>query len=215
MENLNIGDKDYPKRLSKIYNPPKKLYVLGNEEILNNFAIGIVGTRNASQYGKEITKSLAYGLAKRGIVIVSGMARGIDTSAHIGAILAKGKTIAVLGGGFNHIYPKENIGLFNKIIDSGGAVVTEYAEEILPIATNFPKRNRIISGLSQGIVVTEAGENSGSLITADLALNEGRDVFAVPGNVLSKTSKGTNNLIKQGAKLVENIFDILEEYKAI
>ncbi len=180
MKIIKINDKDYPKRLLNIYDPPKKLYVLGDEKILNDFCIGIVGTRNSTLYGEKITKSLAYGLAKQGIAIISGMAIGIDASAHIGAMLANGKTIAVLGGGFDNIYPKENIGLFNKIIDSGGAVVTEYAEEVLPIATNFPKRNRIISGLSNGIVVTEAGENSGSLITADLALNEGRDVFAVP-----------------------------------
>lgn len=126
--------------------------------------------------------------------------------------MAKGKTIAVLGSGFSHIYPEENIKLFYDIVKNGGAIVTEYESDIYPLAKNFPERNRIISGLSDGIVVVEARERSGSLITADIALNEGKEVFAVPGNINKKTSKGTNELIKQGAKLVDNVFDILEEY---
>ena len=135
--------------------------------------------------------------------------------AHMGALYAKGKTIAVLGSGFKHIYPKENERLFWDIIKNNGAVITEYEIDEKPLAKNFPRRNRIISGLSQGIVVTEAPKRSGSLITADIALEQGREVFAVPGNALSVNSKGTNELIKQGAKLTENVFDILEEYKKI
>ena len=212
MEVIKIGDRNYPKKLLNIYDPPKEIYVLGNSKILNDFCLGIVGTRKASEYGIKVTNAISYSLAKYGAVIVSGMANGIDTSAHKGAILAKGKTIAVLGGGFKHIYPKENEQLFLDIIKSGGAVITEYAEDIKPEKENFPKRNRIISGLSSGIIVTEAPEKSGSLITADLALEQGKDVFAIPGSIFSKNSKGTNELIKQGAKLTENIFDILEEF---
>lgn len=189
MKILEIGDKLYPKKLLDIYNPPKKLYIMGNLEILSDFGIGIVGTRDASEYGKNITKSLAYGLAKKGINVISGMAKGIDTAAHRGALLAKGKTIAVLGGGFNNIYPKENIELFKNILDRGGAVITEYEENVQAIPENFPKRNRIISGLSSGIVVTEAKERSGSLITADLALEQGKEVFAVPRKYTFKKIK--------------------------
>ncbi len=189
MKILEIGDKLYPKKLLDIYNPPKKLYIMGNLEILSDFGIGIVGTRDATEYGKNITKSLAYGLAKKGINVISGMATGIDTAAHRGALLAKGKTIAVLGGGFNHVYPKENMELFKNILDGGGAVVTEYEENMQAIAKNFPKRNRIISGLSSGIVVTEAKERSGSLITADLALEQGKEVFAVPRRCTLKKFK--------------------------
>lgn len=180
MKIIKIGDKDYPRKLLKIYDPPKKLYIIGNEKILNNFSIGIVGSRDCSEYGMQITKSLAYNLSKFSVNIVSGMAKGIDTSAHIGAIMGKGNTVAVLGSGFKHIYPKENMKLFYKIIESGGAVVTEYDENVKPLPKNFPERNRIINGLCNGIVVTEAGKRSGSLITAELALNEGREVFAVP-----------------------------------
>ena len=149
---------------------------------------------------------------KYGINIVSGMARGIDAASHTGCIMAKGKTIAVLGSGFNNIYPKENTKLFKEIIETGGAVITEYSEDTPPDAKNFPERNRIISGLSFGVIVVEAAKRSGSLITADLALEQGKDVFAVPGNISSGLSQGTNELIKDGAKLVTNIYDILEEY---
>ena len=196
----------------EIYNPPQKIYVAGNYKILNDFSISVIGTRSASKYGKEMSKALSFGLAKKGINVVSGMARGIDTQAHIGALVAKGKTIAVLGSGFKYIYPKENERLFQSIVNLGGAVLTEYEEEIKPFPENFPKRNRIISGISKGVVIVEAPEKSGSLITADIALEQGREVFAVPGNINSKMSKGTNMLIKEGAKLTENIYDILEEF---
>lgn len=180
MKIIKITDKDYPKLLKKIYDPPKQLYVMGDEKILNGFGIGIVGSRNASIYGKKITNSLSYGLAKKGINIISGMAIGIDGEAHKGALLAKGTTIAVLGSGFDNIYPKENEKLLYEIINSGGAVVTEYEKSVKPLPKNFPKRNRIISGLSRGILVTEATERSGSLITVDLALEQGKEIFAVP-----------------------------------
>ncbi len=212
MKIIKKEDKTYPKLLLNTFNPPEKLYVLGNEKILQEFSIAIVGSRKCTKYGEEMAKALAYNLSKHGVNVVSGMARGIDKYAHIGTIMGKGKTIAVLGGGFNHIYPKENEKLLKEIIESGGAIVTEYEENTLPIAENFPKRNRIISGLSQGVVVVEAARRSGSLITAEIALEEGKEVFAVPGNANSKTSKGTNALIKDGAKMVENVKDILQEY---
>jgi len=154
-----------------ILNPPKKLYVMGDETILKGFGISIVGSRKASKYGQDIAKSLAYGLSKKGSNIISGMALGIDTAAHRGALIAKGKTIAVLGSGFNNIYPKENTKLFWEIINSGGAVVSEYEPNM---------SHRIISGLSHGVIIAEASEKSGSLITADFALEQGKEVFAVP-----------------------------------
>ena len=212
MKIIEIKDEFYPKNLLNVYNPPKKLYVLGDEKILNEFSIAIVGSRTPSKYGENIAKSLAYNLAKHNVSVISGMAKGIDSFAHIGCIFGRGKTIAVLGGGFNHIYPKENVKLLNDIIGSGGAIVTEYEENARPLPQNFPKRNRIIAGLSSGVVVVEAKERSGSLITADLALDQGKEVFAVPGNITSKLSKGTNELIKEGAKIVTNVFDILEEF---
>ena len=214
MITITIHHDNYPIKLKNIYDPPKKLYVLGDYKILNDFSIGIVGTRRCTRYGKNIAKSFSYNLAKCGINIISGMAIGIDTSAHIGTIMGKGKTIAILGSGFKHIYPKENMDLLNKIIETGGAIVTEYQEDEYPLPEHFPKRNRIISGLSDGIVVVEAGKRSGSLITVDFALDQGKEVFAVPGDINSKTSKGTNNLIQDGAKLVTNILDILEEYQS-
>lgn len=212
MKIIKIKDKEYPQNLLNIYDPPKQLYVLGNEKILNEFGIAIVGSRNCTKYGEQTAKSLAYNLSKYNVNVISGMAKGIDSAAHIGSIMGNGKTIAVLGSGFNHIYPKENMHLFNKIIESGGAVITEFEPNTIPDGKNFPRRNRIISGLSQGVVVVEAAEKSGSLITAELSLNEGKEVFAVPGNITSLLSKGTNELIKDGAKLVTNVFDILEEY---
>ena len=215
MKIIKKEDKDYPKLLLGLFNPPEKLYVMGDEKILNEFSIGIVGARKCTKYGENIAKSLAYNLSKYGVNVISGMARGIDTAAHIGAIMGKGKTVAVLGSGFKHIYPEENKQLLEEIVKNGGAVITEYEEDMLPLAENYPKRNRIISSLSQGIVVVEAESRSGSLITAELALEEGKDVFAVPGNVNSQTSKGTNNLIKEGAKLVNNVKDIVEEYPYI
>ena len=212
MKIIEIGDEEYPSNLLNIYNPPKKIYAVGNTQILNEFGIAIVGTRYPSKYGEETSKSLSYNLAKYNVNIISGMAKGIDAASHKGCIMGKGKTIAVLGSGFNHIYPKENLKLYREIIKNGGVVITEYEEDVFPKPENFPKRNRIISGLSRGVVVVEAAKRSGSLITAELALEQGKEVFAVPGNISSLLSKGTNELIQDGAKLITNVFDILEEF---
>ncbi len=211
MKTIYQNQKEYPEKLSKIYAPPAKLYVLGDETILNKPSIAIIGCRNASQYGKRVAFKFAYELAKKGIIIVSGLARGIDIYSHLGAVKANGKTIAVLGSGFNHIYPSEHKKYCVDIIEKGGAIITEYENNTKPIPTNFPARNRIISGLSNGVLVVEAKQKSGTLITVDYALDQGKNVFIIPGNITSNNSYGTNELIKQGAKLVTNIEDILEE----
>ena len=213
IEEISIEDESYPKQLKNIYNPPLKLYVLGNKEILKQKGVAIVGSRKATEYGKKVALQVSVKLSESGINIISGLALGIDTCAHLGAIQekCKGKTIAVLGGGLDEIYPRQNIMLAKQIIKSGGCIVSEYPIGTKPERLNFPQRNRIISGLSKGVLVVEASEKSGALITADYALEQGREVFAVPGNILSYTSIGTNNLIKQGAKLVTNYIDILEE----
>lgn len=199
----------YPSLLKEIPDPPPYLFVKGDLE-KNSKNIAIVGSRNASNYGLLNSEKIAQKLAAHNIVIVSGMARGVDTKAHIGALSAQGKTIAVLGSGLLNIYPKENRKLFDQI-SQNGAVVSEYNLNTEPLPRNFPVRNRIISGISLGTVVVEAALKSGSLITARLAAEQNREVFAVPGNIMSFKSSGTHSLIKQGAKLVENISDILEE----
>jgi DNA processing protein len=178
----------------------------------DDFAVAIVGSRRASRYGIEMSEKLGYDLALAGATVVSGMARGIDSAAHRGAIKANGRTIAVMGSGHDHIYPPENKDLYKKIAGSG-AVISEFENDISPIPRNFPIRNRIISGLSLGIVVVEAAKNSGALITADFALEQGREVFAVPGKISSLTSEGTHELIKDGARLVQSAEDIIEELK--
>lgn len=212
IEEINFTSEKYPKQLKEIYNPPKKIYAIGNIEILNYTGIAIVGSRKATEYGKRVTLKLSEDLSKRKIVIISGLAKGIDSYAHIGTLNVKsGRTIAVLGSGIKEIYPKENIELARKIVKNGGCIISEYPPEEKPNKSNFPERNRIISGLSKGIVVVEASEKSGSLITADFALEQGREVFAIPGNIYNNTSIGTNKLIQQGAKLVTNFEDILEE----
>ena len=208
-EVITINDRCYPEQLKQIYDAPKKLYVRGNKEILGGFGIAIVGCRDNTKYGELITKNLAYNLAKNGVVIISGLAKGIDSFAHIGAIYAKGKTIAVLGNSINTIYPKENEIIAKKIIEYGGAIISEYPVGSKIEKKNFPARNRIISGLSQGVIVVEAKEKSGSLITADFALEQGKDIYAVPGSITSCHSAGTNNLIKDGAIPVTNYKDIL------
>lgn len=207
---LTINDKKYPKNLSNIFSPPILLYVKGKlvDDDIN--AVAIVGSRKATYYGLSVAEELSYKLAERGLSVVSGMARGIDTAAHKGAINAKGRTIAVLGSGFNNIYPPENEKLADNI-SKNGAVITEFPMDIPPYGHNFPRRNRIISGLSLGVIVVEAAKRSGSLITVDCALEQGREVFAIPGKVGSATSKGVHNLIKQGAKLVDKVDDIIEE----
>ncbi len=199
----------YPPLLSAIYDFPPVLYVKGRLSP-RDVCIAVVGSRLASTYGRFITERLCRELAMAGITVVSGMARGIDSAAHRGALAGKGRTIAVLGSGLDTIYPPENKELFEKISENG-AVITEYPFTTRPLAANFPSRNRIISGLSLGVVIVEAGEKSGSLITARLALDHGREVFAVPGNIDSPGTRGTHRLLREGAKLVENAHDILEE----
>lgn len=196
--------------MKNIHKPPHELYVNGSFLPQDKIAIALVGSRRASRYGIETSERLAFDLALRGVTVVSGMARGIDTAAHRGALRAKGRTIAVMGAGHNNIYPPENEGLYGEIA-AKGAVITEYEADEGPMPYNFPQRNRIISGLSLGVVVVEAARNSGALITAELATEQGREVFAVPGAVSSGTSSGTNALIKDGAKLVQTVDDILDE----
>ncbi len=205
-----IGEKDYPPNLLQIHDPPPCLYHKGDINKDDNLAIAIVGARHATHYGITIAERIAGELAARGITIVSGMARGIDTAAHRGALKGGGRTIAVLGSGLDVIYPAENTKLFQEITHNG-AVISEFPLSTPPLPRNFPMRNRVISGLSLGTLVIEASLKSGSLITAQMALDQGREVFAVPGNINSKTSMGTNKLIKDGAKLVECTDDILEE----
>lgn len=207
---VTFSDPAYPEALKNIYDPPPFLYVKGTLQSDDTNIIAAVGSRNASEYGKKITYTICRDLASQGITIVSGMARGIDSAAHRAALAAGGRTIAVLGSGVDVVYPRENRTLYESIAASG-AVVSEYPMGTEPNSYNFPARNRIISGLATGVLVAEASPKSGSLITARLALEQGRDVFAVPGNVFSFKSKGTNSLLRSGAKLVENAGDILEE----
>jgi len=211
---LTQDDKNYPENLKNIYDPPIVLYVLGEIRPEDKIAIAIVGSRRASFYGLTNAQKFAADLSEKGFTIVSGMARGIDTYAHRGALKVGGRTIAVMGSGFNHIYPVENKELAQEISKSG-AVISEFPINTEPFKQNFPQRNRVISGLSMGILIAEAARNSGALITADFALEQGREVFALPGKVDSNTSFGTNGLIKQGAKLVENADDIIEELEPI
>lgn len=213
IKTIKIKDKEYPEKLKNIENPPKQIYVLGNSNILNDFSISIVGCRLCSKYGKMMAQSIAYNLSKYNINIVSGLALGIDTNAHKGCLMNNGKTIAVLAHGLDMIYPIQNTDLANKIIENGGAIISEYPVGIKPKKENFPERNRLISGLSNGVVVIEAKEKSGALITVESALEQGKDVFAIPGNINSINSIGTNNLIKEGAKITTCVNDILEEYK--
>lgn len=204
---------DYPKRLENIYSPPHILYVGGNIDNLDKeLCISIVGTRNCSQYGKKVAYNLGYNLAKSGCIVISGIARGIDTAAISGAVDAGGKTIAVLGNGVNIAYPPENAELIRKVAKNGG-VVSEYPPSTAVQKNHFPKRNRIISGLGLGVVIVEAPLKSGALITASYALEQGRDVFVVPGNIDDINSEGSNSLIREGARLVRNAQDILFEYK--
>lgn len=202
-------DALYPAELKEIFSPPPVLFYRGRLEPQAR-RLAIVGSRRMSRYGKSVAQELAEGLAAAGVTVVSGAARGIDTAAHTGA-LQKGRTVAVLGCGADVVYPSENGKLLAQIAETG-AVLSEYPPGTRPLAAFFPARNRIISGLSAGTVVVEAAEKSGSLITAELALSEGRDVFAVPGSIYSATSSGCNRLIQQGAKLVLSVEDILSEY---
>ncbi len=210
---LTYGSADFPPLLKEIADPPIVLYVRGEADMLSRFAVAIVGTRRPTAYGTSVAHRLARDLAERQLVIVSGMARGIDSAAHLGALEAHGKTVAVLGSGADVLYPRENRKLAEKIMASG-ALVSEFPLGTSPSPENFPIRNRIISGLSLGVVIVEAAEYSGSLITARLAVEQNREVFAVPGNITTAQSFGPNHLIKQGAKLVDQWMDVIEEFRA-
>ncbi|MEK3915403.1 DNA-processing protein DprA [Paenibacillus sp. FSL H7-0331] len=212
IEIITIFDDNYPYLLKQTAEPPWVLYVRGRLELLNSPSIGIVGTRNPTVYGRKIAEQFSEELSAANVCVISGLARGIDSSAHVGALRQKGGTIAVLGCGIDHIYPPENKSLYMTIAEQG-LLVSEYPLNTKSHPGMFPKRNRIIAGLSFGIVVVEAALKSGSLITADQALEESRDVFAIPGPVSSPKSQGTLALIKQGAKLVSCVDDILEEYR--
>lgn len=205
---ITINERLYPKRLKEIYDAPVCIYIKGNKNILNQNMIGIIGCRQASEYGIKVAKYFSYNLSKKGIIIVSGLAKGIDSFSHIGTIEANGKTIAVVGNSLDIVYPKENYYLEKQIIQKEGAIISEYPLGVKPEKINFPARNRIISGISKGVIVVEAKRKSGTLITVDFALEQGRDVYVVPGNINSINSVGTNDLIKQGARLVTNYEDI-------
>lgn len=207
-------DMEYPDALKAIYDPPLALYVRGSFLPADNHALGIVGSRKATHYGLNVADRMAYQLAQTGFTIVSGLARGIDTAAHQGALKAKGRTIAVLGAAMDQLYPPENAELADAIAQNG-AVVSEYPLGRQADRQTFPYRNRIISGLSQGVLVVEAGGKSGSLHTADAALEQGRSVFAIPGRIDHPSARGPNRLIKNGAKLVDNVADILEEFELL
>ena len=201
----------YPRYLREIPNSPPLLYVVGELKSSDQWAIAVVGTRRLTVYGRQVAKELVTGLVRNHVTIVSGLAKGIDAEAHKSALEAGGRTIAVLGSGVDQIYPSEHRSLARQIVSGRGAVVSDYPLGTAPESRNFPPRNRIISGLSMGVLVVEAGDRSGALITADFGLEQDREVYAVPGNINSPASRGTNRLIKQGAKLVQNIDDILEE----
>ena len=205
---IKINERLYPKRLKEIYDAPVCIYIKGNKNILNKNMIGIIGCRQASEYGIKAAKYFSYNLSKKGIIIVSGLAKGIDSFSHIGTIEANGKTIAVVGNSLDIVYPKENYYLEKQIIQKEGAIISEYPLGVKPEKINFPARNRIISGISKGVIVVEAKRKSGTLITVDFALEQGRDVYVVPGNINSINSVGTNDLIKQGARLVTNYEEI-------
>ena len=208
---ISLSDPEYPLRLKEIYDPPIVLFVKGSVEVLAQPGIAMVGTRHPTPYGSGMAERLSTDLAARCLVIISGLARGIDTSSHRGAVAAKGKTVAVLGTGIDVMYPKENSRLAEQIVVLGGALISEFPVGTHPAPQNFPIRNRIISGMSAGVLVVEAAEYSGTRITSRLALEQNRDVYAVPGNVTNKNSWGPNTLIKQGAKLVATWEDVWEE----
>lgn len=205
----------YPRSLREIHAPPIVLYVWGELHERDHHAIAVIGARRTTYYGTESAKKLSYQLAYAGLTIISGLARGIDTAAHHGALAAKGRTIAVIGSGLAKLYPPENAALADKIRSGNGAIVSEFSMDIEPDRQTFPMRNRIISGWSHGILVVEAGLNSGALITAAQALEQGRSVYAVPGHINAPSAMGSNRLIQQGAKLVMDANDILEDLQIL
>jgi len=211
---MTFNDPDYPLGLRQIHDAPIVLYVKGSFEHADKYGISIVGSRTSTDYGMQVAETMGYRLASSGLTVVSGMARGIDTASHKGALRAAGRTIAVLGSGIDVPYPYSNRELMNKI-ESSGAVISEFPFGTGPNKENFPKRNRIISGLSLGVVVIEAALDSGSLITVAYALDQGREIFAVPGNITSRNSRGTNDLIKRGARLVESAEEVIDELRPL
>ncbi len=211
---LTQRSAEYPRLLREIYNPPIVLYVWGALTEADSHAIAVVGSRKTSHYGLECAKKLSYQLAYAGLTVVSGLARGIDTAAHQAALAAKGRTVAVIGSGFMDLYPPENAGLAQKVAESG-AVVSEFPMEFPPSPQTFPYRNRIVAGWGSGVLVVEAGLNSGALITANQALETGRSVYAVPGPIDRPTAAGSNRLIQQGAKLVAGAGDILDDLQVL
>ena len=207
---ISINDENYPKKLLNIKNPPKELYVLGNLPDFNKKIVSIVGARNCSEYGSTVAKSISKIFSKNNVQVISGLALGIDTCGHLGALEVEKPTFAVLGCGVNICYPTYNHNIYEKILEVGGGIISELPNDTPPLPYNFPLRNRIISGLSDVIIVVEAKKSSGSLITADFALEQGKDIFAVPGKVCDILSVGTNNLIKQGAYILTSADDVLE-----
>jgi DNA processing protein len=203
----------YPKQLREIYDPPLVLYYRGDLAAADKPSIAVVGSRNTTYYGLETAKKLSYQMAYAGLTVGSGLARGIDTAAHQGALAAKGRTLAVIGSSLDLIYPPENRALAEMISENKGVVMSEFCLGTAPDRQTFPMRNRIVSGLSRGVLVVEAGEKSGALITARMALDQGRQVFAVPGRIHDESAKGCHRLIKEGAKLVESVEDILQEFE--
>lgn len=213
---LKYEDEQYPECLRNIHTPPTKLYCMENINLLNKKRkIAIIGCRDYSEYGRLISQKFAYELARMGFVIVSGAARGIDSFSHKATLNTKTGTIAVLGNGLNYIYPPENKELEEQILNNNGLIISEYDMGTRPSKYTFPARNRIISAVSDGVLVIEARKNSGSQITVDYALDQGKNVYAVPGDVTRINTEGTNELIKQGAKIVTNVNDILEDFKSI
>lgn len=207
IKTIKLEDSFYPEKLKNIYAPPKTLYLLGNAELLKQKSIAIIGCRACTKYGSENAYKFAFELAKKNICIISGLAKGIDSFAHIGALKAHGSTIAVLGSGLDVVYPPENYELYKQIVQNGGAIITEYPLGSMPEKYHFPERNRIISGLSDGVLVVEAKKKSGTMITVEYALDQGKEVYAIPGNISSNNSYGTNELLKEGAIPVTNIED--------
>lgn len=215
VEAVDWEDEHYPAKLKEIYDPPLVLYYRGNLDAVGSLSIGVVGSRRTSYYGMEMAKKLSYQMAYAGLTVTSGLARGIDTAAHQGALAAKGKTAAVFGCSLDRVYPSENEALADRIVQDGGVLISEFPLGTPPDRQTFPMRNRIVSGLSGGVLVVEAGKSSGALITAQMAADQGRTVFAVPGRIDQSYSQGCHMLIKEGAKLVESVEDILDEFSLL
>ena len=211
IQKIEIQNKNYPKNLKEIKNPPKKIYTIGNQKLLLNQAISIIGSRSNTEYGKLMALNFAKTLSKKGYTIISGLAKGIDTYSHIGAMLEKGKTIAILPCGFNQIYPKQNQQLYEEIITKGGLAITEYEPNEKAESTKFPERNRIVAALSKGILIIEGAYRSGTKITANQAKTYGKPIFCIPSNITNNKGRTPNQLIKEGNIIVTNEYDIINK----